>query len=288
MTQESNRGDINISRIPVEGVGGLGLLAMAGIVTYFVEPLRWLGVATLAGGTVIGLVLLATRHRELRRLAIVLMAVLGVVLAGEASSSPCSNVDRIRLVKIETFLLERWMTRHETHVRYDIAESGILPLSTARPAGLRAGGPARRDARAAAGAAARLQRGARHGGAARRCSPRPTRAATRITSWSRPARSKRTSCCSTCCSKPGDHVIAPYPAYQQLYSVPKAIGCDVSLWHVGPETGYRYDVDALERLVTPQARRSSSSTRRTIRRARCWRPRTRRACTRWPSRWAPR
>ena len=44
----------------------------------------------------------------------------------------------------------------------------------------------------------------------------------------------------------GDHVIAPYPAYQQLYSVPKAIGCDVSLWHVGPETGYRYDVDALE------------------------------------------
>ena len=34
--------------------------------------------------------------------------------------------------------------------------------------------------------------------------------------------------------EPGDHVIAPYPAYQQLYSVPRAIGCDVSLWHVGP------------------------------------------------------
>jgi hypothetical protein len=32
-------------------------------------------------------------------------------------------------VKLEPFLLERWMTRHETHVRYDIAESGILPLS---------------------------------------------------------------------------------------------------------------------------------------------------------------
>src|SRR6185436_5368937 len=42
----------------------------------------------------------------------------------------------------------------------------------------------------------------------------------------------------------GDHVIAPYPAYQQLYSVPRAIGCDVSLWHVGPETGYRYDMAA--------------------------------------------
>jgi aspartate/methionine/tyrosine aminotransferase len=52
----------------------------------------------------------------------------------------------------------------------------------------------------------------------------------------------------------GDHMVAPYPAYQQLYTVPKAIGCDVSLWHVGPETGYRYDVDALERLVTPRTR----------------------------------
>jgi hypothetical protein len=34
-------------------------------------------------------------------------------------------------VKIDTFLLERWMSRHETHVKFDIAESGILPLSAA-------------------------------------------------------------------------------------------------------------------------------------------------------------
>src|SRR4029079_1028751 len=42
--------------------------------------------------------------------------------------------------------------------------------------------------------------------------------------------------------------------YQQLYSVPQAIGCDVSLWKVGPETGYKYDVDALEKLITPKTR----------------------------------
>ncbi len=52
----------------------------------------------------------------------------------------------------------------------------------------------------------------------------------------------------------GDHVIAPYPAYQQLYSVPMAIGCDVSLWEVGPSTGYRYDIDALERLLRPETK----------------------------------
>ena len=32
-------------------------------------------------------------------------------------------------MKIEPFALERWLTRHELHVRYDIAESGILPLT---------------------------------------------------------------------------------------------------------------------------------------------------------------
>src|SRR5207253_3144448 len=46
----------------------------------------------------------------------------------------------------------------------------------------------------------------------------------------------------------------PFPAYQQLYSVPRAIGCEVSLWEVGPATGYEFDVDALERLVRPTTR----------------------------------
>ncbi|RIK45577.1 MAG: aminotransferase [Chloroflexi bacterium] len=53
---------------------------------------------------------------------------------------------------------------------------------------------------------------------------------------------------------PGDHVVAVYPAYQQLYSVPRAIGCDVSLWRLRPEDNFRYDLDELERLVTPRTR----------------------------------
>ena len=52
----------------------------------------------------------------------------------------------------------------------------------------------------------------------------------------------------------GDHVVAPYPAYQQLYSVPRGLGCDVSLWRIRPETGFRYDVDDLERLLRPETR----------------------------------
>jgi aspartate/methionine/tyrosine aminotransferase len=52
----------------------------------------------------------------------------------------------------------------------------------------------------------------------------------------------------------GDHVVAPYPAYQQLYSVPRALGCEVSLWKVDPERDLRYHIDELEDLVTARTR----------------------------------
>ena len=32
-------------------------------------------------------------------------------------------------MKIEPFALERWLTAHELHVKYDMAESGIFPLT---------------------------------------------------------------------------------------------------------------------------------------------------------------
>ena len=54
--------------------------------------------------------------------------------------------------------------------------------------------------------------------------------------------------------EPGDHVVAVYPAYQQLYSVPRAIGCDVSLWKLRPEDRFRYDLGELERLLRPKTR----------------------------------
>jgi aspartate/methionine/tyrosine aminotransferase len=156
-------------------------------------------------------------------------------------------------MKIEPFLLERWMTRHETHVRFDIAESGILPLSTED---LLAFEPAADRDRVLAGLL-KLPLGyseARGTEALRR-----TLAATYT-------RGDADSILVTTGAieanfllfnvllAPGDHVIAPYPAYQQLFSVPRAIGCDVGLWHVGPDTGYRYDVDALERLITPRTK----------------------------------
>ena len=156
-------------------------------------------------------------------------------------------------MKIEPFLLERWMSRHETHVQYDIAESGILPLSTEdllqfEPESERAAtlasllnlplgySEARGTERLRSMLAATYARGDAD--------------AILVTTGAIEANFLLFNQLLDA----GDHVVAPYPAYQQLYTVPKAIGCDVSLWRVGPETGYRYDVDALERLVTPRTR----------------------------------
>lgn len=156
-------------------------------------------------------------------------------------------------MKLEPFLLERWMTRHETHVRYDIAESGILPLSTGELL----------DFEPANGRQATLERLlALPLGYSEACGTEALRTMLAATY----ARGDADHILVTTGAieanfllfnvllDAGDHVVAPYPAYQQLYSVPRAIGCDVSLWRVGPESGYRYDISALERLVTPKTR----------------------------------
>jgi len=156
-------------------------------------------------------------------------------------------------MKMEPFLLERWMTRHETHVKYDIAESGILPLSTQdllnfEPADVRA-----------ATLESLLQLPLGYSEA------RGTEELRQMLADTYVGVSTEQILVTTGAIEanyllfnellePGDHVIAPYPAYQQLYSVPRAIGCEVSLWPVGPETNYEYDLDRLEALITPKTK----------------------------------
>ena len=156
-------------------------------------------------------------------------------------------------MKIEPFLLERWMTRHETHVKFDIAESGILPLSTQDLLNFE---PAERRA---ATLAELLDLPLGYSEARGTEALREALAAT-YTGVSAEQILVTTGAIEANyllfheLLEPGDHVIAPYPAYQQLYSVPRAIGCDVSLWPVGPETNYEYDLNRLEPLITPKTK----------------------------------
>lgn len=58
--------DINIARIPVSGIGGLGMVAAAMVVAIALPALRWLAIASLVGGIALGLTLIGARNRQAR------------------------------------------------------------------------------------------------------------------------------------------------------------------------------------------------------------------------------
>lgn len=62
---ENGRPEINMSRIKVSGVGGLGLVAIAGVMAYVLPEARWFVFASLIGGGVLG-VAYAAYHRWIR------------------------------------------------------------------------------------------------------------------------------------------------------------------------------------------------------------------------------
>ncbi|KAI1940409.1 hypothetical protein LOZ66_002002 [Ophidiomyces ophidiicola] len=53
---------------------------------------------------------------------------------------------------------------------------------------------------------------------------------------------------------PGDHVIVQYPTYQQLYSLPKSIGIDVSLWESKEHDKWQLDLEELKGLIQPNTK----------------------------------
>jgi len=63
MTQPERSVQINISGIPVAGVGGLGLVAMAVVVSFFMPAARWTMIAGVLGGCVLAAVLVIVRRR---------------------------------------------------------------------------------------------------------------------------------------------------------------------------------------------------------------------------------
>ena len=156
-------------------------------------------------------------------------------------------------MKIETFALERWMTTYETKVAYDIAESGICPMTTAELLELL---PEEERARTLADL---LNLPLGYSEAPGSLELRSLLAATYeetgpeqilVTTGAIEANFLLLNVLL----EAGDHVVAVEPAYQQLGAVARAIGCDVIPWTLRPETGFRYDVEELERLITPRTR----------------------------------
>jgi aspartate/methionine/tyrosine aminotransferase len=58
-----------------------------------------------------------------------------------------------------------------------------------------------------------------------------------------------------CILRPGDHVVCPFPAYESLYQVAEALGCEVSLWRPRESaTGWSYLASDLETHARPETR----------------------------------
>jgi len=51
--------------------------------------------------------------------------------------------------------------------------------------------------------------------------------------------------------EPGDHVIALYPSYQQLYDIPKSLGARVDYWHIREDHAWLPDINELKSLIKP-------------------------------------
>ena len=156
-------------------------------------------------------------------------------------------------VKIEPFALERWMTTYEMNVGFDIAESGIYPMTMQELVDLeRSAGD---DGALDRLLNLRLGYSEAPGSAELRGLLAATYAATAedeilVTTGAIEAN----FLLFNLLLQAGDHVIVIHPCYQQLESVPKAIGCNVSRWCVRDDAGFRFDVRDLEALITPHTR----------------------------------
>ncbi len=156
-------------------------------------------------------------------------------------------------MRIEPFQLERWMTKYELNVRWDIAESGIYPMSSRELLDLLA--PEERQSELNRLLDLRLGYSEACGSAELRgliaatyenTSPDEILISTGAIEANFLLFNELLSA--------GDRVVAVSPAYQQLHSVAKAIGCDVALWTLRDDGGFRFDLDDLRALATPGTR----------------------------------
>lgn len=156
-------------------------------------------------------------------------------------------------MKIETFALERWMTTWELNVTHDITESGISPMSIDE---LLAVAEVDHPGELIADLMAKPQLYSEaRGTEALRQTIAETFAdvsADDVLVTTGAIEANFLVC--NALLEAGDHVVVTTPCYQQLVSVPRALGCDVSEWRVTPESGFRFDLDALEGLVTDRTK----------------------------------
>ncbi|MFM8593688.1 MAG: aminotransferase class I/II-fold pyridoxal phosphate-dependent enzyme [Chloroflexota bacterium] len=162
-------------------------------------------------------------------------------------------------MNIPDFKLERWMSRWETHVTHDIAESGILPMSTADLLNMLPA--AERDAAREALLNTPLGYSEARGSQALREALAATYENTTaenilITTGAIEAN----YLLFHVLLNPGDDVITIDPAYQQVQTIPESLGTNVKFWKVRSDDGFHFDLEDFERIVSSNTKLISINT----------------------------
>lgn len=54
--------------------------------------------------------------------------------------------------------------------------------------------------------------------------------------------------------EPGDHVIAEYPSYQQLYDIPRSLGAEVEFWNIYESEDWYPRMEELRQMIRPNTK----------------------------------
>jgi hypothetical protein len=87
---DTDRSNINMSSIPVAGVGGLGMMAVAAIMAYVLPEARAFAIAGIAGGIIVGSALIAYRRQSASE------PKSGATLMVDSSAETAATADRRR------------------------------------------------------------------------------------------------------------------------------------------------------------------------------------------------
>ena len=152
-------------------------------------------------------------------------------------------------MNIKSFAVEEWMNEYETGARYNIAETCVDSVSLDELFALTGES---KDEFLSKFCATRLTYGDIWGSDALRegvCRLYRTVRPDEVVLTHGAAGANHHVFCSLISA--GDRVVSIMPTYQQLYSIPEAIGADIAIMHLKQENHYLPDLDELKALVTP-------------------------------------
>ncbi len=152
-------------------------------------------------------------------------------------------------MNIKPFAVEEWMNEYETGARYNIAETCVDSVSLDELFALTGES---KDEFLSKFCATRLTYGDIWGSDALRegvCRLYRTIRPDEVVLTHGAAGANHHVFCSLISAS--DRVVSIMPTYQQLYSIPEAIGADVAIMHLKQENHYLPDLDELKALVTP-------------------------------------